>query len=231
MARGIKYQARYRHVLTRQGLDMATTHKKGFIYLIEQVSLYDTTFRDGAQTEGVSFSTEDKLEILSHLDAFGIDFVEGGYPGSNPKDKAFFKAARQVELKQLQTGGLRLHLQDQASWPGRTRRIQVAARGEHRVGLHLRQVLGPACDEGAGRLAGGEPGASSRTASLSLRKEGQAGHLRRRALLRRLEEQPRVTPCRSWTAAKEAGAEWLVLCDTNGGYLPSEVARGGQAMS
>ena len=64
-----------------------------------QVSLFDTTLRDGAQTEGVSFSTEDKLEILQRLDAFGMDFVEGGYPGSNPKDKAFFKAAEKAELK------------------------------------------------------------------------------------------------------------------------------------
>ena len=64
-----------------------------------QVSLFDTTLRDGAQTEGVSFSTEDKLEILQRLDAFGMDFVEGGYPGSNPKDKAFFKAAEQADLR------------------------------------------------------------------------------------------------------------------------------------
>ena len=64
-----------------------------------QVSLFDTTLRDGAQTEGVSFSTEDKLEILHRLDAFGMDFVEGGYPGSNPKDKAFFKAAEKADLK------------------------------------------------------------------------------------------------------------------------------------
>ena len=64
-----------------------------------QVSLFDTTLRDGAQTEGVSFSTEDKLEILHRLDVFGMDFVEGGYPGSNPKDKAFFKAAEKAAGK------------------------------------------------------------------------------------------------------------------------------------
>ncbi|HQN75558.1 MAG TPA: citramalate synthase, partial [Methanomassiliicoccales archaeon] len=64
-----------------------------------RASIFDTTLRDGAQTEGVSFSTEDKLEILERLDAFGIDFVEGGYPASNPKDKAFFKAAQKVKLK------------------------------------------------------------------------------------------------------------------------------------
>ena len=67
--------------------------------MVDRVSLYDTTLRDGAQTEGVSFSNEDKLDVLSHLDAFGIDFVEGGFPASNPKDKAFFKAAQKMELK------------------------------------------------------------------------------------------------------------------------------------
>ncbi|MBR4697156.1 MAG: citramalate synthase, partial [Candidatus Methanomethylophilaceae archaeon] len=61
--------------------------------------LYDTTLRDGAQTEGVSFSCRDKVEILKRLDAFGMDFVEGGWPGSNPRDDEFFKEASKLELK------------------------------------------------------------------------------------------------------------------------------------
>ena len=62
------------------------------------VYLYDTTLRDGAAREGVSFSLEDKIKILKRLDAFGMHYVEGGYPASNPKDKEFFEAASKIEL-------------------------------------------------------------------------------------------------------------------------------------
>ena len=63
-----------------------------------QVEIYDTTLRDGTQGEGVSFSRDDKVKILRCLDEFGVDYVEGGWPGSNPKDVDFFKAAKDVEL-------------------------------------------------------------------------------------------------------------------------------------
>ena len=66
---------------------------------MSRIFLYDTTLRDGAQTEGVSFSCRDKVEILKRLDAFGMDFVEGGWPGSNPRDDEFFKEASKLELK------------------------------------------------------------------------------------------------------------------------------------
>ena len=54
--------------------------------LASKVAIYDTTLRDGTQSEGVCFSTEDKLDILARLDQFGVDYIEGGWPGSNPKD-------------------------------------------------------------------------------------------------------------------------------------------------
>ena len=64
-----------------------------------QVKLFDTTLRDGAQTEGISFSLEDKLKITKLLDEFGIHYVEGGWPGSNPKDIEYFKAVKSLQLK------------------------------------------------------------------------------------------------------------------------------------
>src|SRR4029450_1359344 len=64
-----------------------------------QISLFDTTLRDGTQSEGLSLSVEDKLKITRVLDGFGIHFIEGGYPGSNPKDIEFFRGAREVKLK------------------------------------------------------------------------------------------------------------------------------------
>ncbi|GAB4540539.1 MAG: citramalate synthase [Thermodesulfovibrionia bacterium] len=66
---------------------------------MRKIEIYDTTLRDGAQTEDISFSVEDKLRILQRLDEFGIHYVEGGWPGANPKDEEFFKKARKIRLK------------------------------------------------------------------------------------------------------------------------------------
>src|SRR5438067_9691963 len=63
------------------------------------IQLFDTTLRDGTQSEGLSLSVEDKLKIAKLLDGFGIHFIEGGYPGSNPKDVEFFRRARELKLK------------------------------------------------------------------------------------------------------------------------------------
>src|SRR5580704_14871811 len=64
-----------------------------------EVKIYDTTLRDGTQGEGISFSVTDKLLIAERLDQFGIDYIEGGFPGSNPRDISFFNEARQLKLK------------------------------------------------------------------------------------------------------------------------------------
>jgi len=64
-----------------------------------KISTFDTTLRDGTQGESVSFSVEDKILITQKLDEFGIDYIEGGWPGSNPKDKEFFAAAAGLKLK------------------------------------------------------------------------------------------------------------------------------------
>ncbi|MCL6444890.1 MAG: citramalate synthase, partial [Alicyclobacillus sp.] len=65
----------------------------------QRVYIYDTTLRDGAQGEGVSFTIADKLEMVRRLDAFGIDYIEGGWPGSNEKDLEFFERLKSVPLK------------------------------------------------------------------------------------------------------------------------------------
>ena len=64
----------------------------------ERVTLYDTTLRDGAQTTGVDFSLEDKLQIISLLDELGIDYIEGGYPGANPTDTELFRQKPKIKL-------------------------------------------------------------------------------------------------------------------------------------
>src|SRR3989338_7793129 len=66
---------------------------------MERIELYDTTLRDGAQSEGISFSVSDKLKICEKLDSLGIGFIEGGWPGANPKDMSFFKKVKSLRLK------------------------------------------------------------------------------------------------------------------------------------
>ena len=66
---------------------------------MDTIELYDTTLRDGAQTWGITFSLEDKLRIAQKLDDIGIDLIEGGYPGSNPKDRKFFRQCKDIPFK------------------------------------------------------------------------------------------------------------------------------------
>ena len=84
------------------------------------LELYDTTLRDGSQGEGVAFSVEDKLIIIEALDRLGIHYIEGGYPGSNPKDIEFFKSAKSLQLQQAAVvpfGSTRIHVINPAKIP------------------------------------------------------------------------------------------------------------------
>ncbi len=87
------------------------------------VQMYDTTLRDGSQGEGISFSVQDKLLIARRLDELGVDFIEGGYPLSNPKDAQFFQDARQLNLQHAKLVAF-----------GMTRRKGIAAKDD--VGLN-----------------------------------------------------------------------------------------------
>src|SRR4028119_1135038 len=91
-----------------------------------QVQIYDTTLRDGAQAEGISFSVADKLKIAQRLDEFGIHFIEGGWPGSNPKDEEFFALAKQQTWKNAQLAAFSM-----------TRRVGVEARED----ANLQKIL------------------------------------------------------------------------------------------
>src|SRR3954453_20108776 len=84
-----------------------------------QIHLFDTPLRDGTQSEGLALSVEDKLKISRVLDGFGIHFIEGGYPGSNPKDVEFFRRARELRLKQARLTAF-----------GSTRRASTAAAAD-----------------------------------------------------------------------------------------------------
>src|SRR5205809_4775665 len=91
-----------------------------------EVEIYDTTLRDGSQGEGISYSVADKLRIAERIDAFGLHYVEGGWPGSNPKDIEFFAAARRKKFKHARLAAF-----------GATRRKGVAVRDDQQVRLLL----------------------------------------------------------------------------------------------
>ena len=185
-----------------------------------QVSLFDTTLRDGAQTEGVSFSTEDKLEILQRLDAFGMDFVEGGYPGSNPKDKAFFKAAEKAELKHTKLVAF-----------GSTRKAGVPAKDDVTMRSLLEantewvSIFGKSWDLHAIKALGVSLEENLEIVSDTvgfLTRSGKRVIFDAEHFFDGWKDNPEYA-MKVLGAARDAGAEWLVLCDTNGGTFPSEV--------
>ncbi len=187
----------------------------------EKVVIYDTTLRDGAQTEGVLFSSEDKLDVLRELDSFGVDFVECGWPGSNPIDDDFFDKAKSVELKKAKmvafgstrrsgTGpedddNLRALVQSPAEWCcifGKAWDFQV----KEALNITLDQNLDMVEDSVRFLVKSGKHVIFDAEHFFDGYKSD------RRYALNVLR------------AAENGGAEWLVLCDTNGGSLPAEVS-------
>ena len=117
------------------------------------ITLYDTTLRDGAQTEGISYSVQDKLRISEKLDHLGVHYIEGGWPGSNPKDEAFFRQAKRLRLRAstLTAFGSTRRSASAAKDPN----LQALLKAETRVitifgkswDLHVRDVLKISLDE------------------------------------------------------------------------------------
>ncbi len=186
-----------------------------------RVSVYDTTLRDGSQGEGVNFSLQDKLLLTKKLDDLGVDFIEGGYPLSNPKDFEYFRAVRELPLKHAQVCAF-----------GMTRKAAVAP--DEDIGLkalidsgtpvvtivgkswdfHITDVLMVTLAENLGMIG------------------SSVGYLKgrgRRVFYDAEHFFDGYTADRAYAldtlrAAARSGAEVLVLCDTNGGTMPERVA-------
>ena len=119
-----------------------------------QIQIYDTTLRDGAQAEDVSFTLEDKLRIAQRLDDFGVHYIEGGWPGSNPRDEAFFqRRARTLRLRHAQHRGLRLDAPRRRQAPATTPTSPCCCEARDARHHHLRQDLGPARARRSAHLA------------------------------------------------------------------------------
>ncbi len=114
---------------------------------MEPILLYDTTLRDGTQGENITFSADEKIKIALRLDDFGIHYIEGGWPGSNPKDMQFFDLAKRVEFRQARLvafGSTR----KPGIQPDEDEQPESADHQQDTDGCHFRQILGSACAKG-----------------------------------------------------------------------------------
>ncbi|MGZ8618339.1 MAG: citramalate synthase [Actinomycetota bacterium] len=186
-----------------------------------RVELYDTTLRDGAQGTGFSYSIEDRLRILHKLDQLGVPFIEGGWPGANPRDTEFFKLATKEDLRTstLTAFGMTRKAGERVEDSAVLRDL-LDAGTEYvcLVGkswdLHVTEAPRTDLDEGVAMV---------RDSIAFLRNQGRRVFFDAEHFFDGYRSDP-VFAMRVLEAAQEAGAERLVLCDTNGGMLPFDVA-------
>lgn len=185
------------------------------------ILLYDTTLRDGTQREGLSLSVEDKLRIARELDVLGVHYIEGGWPGSNPKDAEFFARARSLQLAsaRITAFGSTRHARNRCEDDPNIRALvdagtpAVALVGKTSV-LHVEKVLETTREENLRMIA--DSVAYLKGLGKEVVFDGEHffdGY--------RLDPEYALAAAR---AAAEAGADFVVLCDTNGGALPDDVA-------
>ncbi len=183
----------------------------------ERIYIYDTTLRDGQQTPGVDFSVEDKKAIVTLLEELGVDYVEGGYPGANPTDTTFFQKKRTTRARFAAFGMTKRAGVSASNDPGLASLLQAEADAVCFVAkswdYHVRLALGCTNEENLDAIAASV--AAARAAG-------------REALVdcEHFFDGYKANPAYALACAKaahEAGARWVVLCDTNGGTQPSEV--------
>jgi 2-isopropylmalate synthase len=186
------------------------------------IEIYDTTLRDGSQGEGVNFSLEDKLAITRRLDEAGVDFIEGGYPLSNPKDAQYFERVRGLTLSHSRVaafGMTRRRGMTAAADPGMQALLDAGTSVVTIVGktsaFHVAEVLGVSREENLAMV--GDTVAHLRIAGREVFYDAE--HFFDGWKLD--PDYARATIL----AAAAAGATRIVLCDTNGGTLPDEVTR------
>ena len=186
-----------------------------------KVSLYDTTLRDGTQGEGISFSLLDKVRIAEKLAGFGMDYIEGGWPGSNPKDLAFFAEARKLDL-----GGAKL-----AAF-GSTRRAGIDASDDPQIAQLLEAetpvvtIFGKSWKLQVDKVLGvphAENLAMIGDSVSFLKSHGREVFYDAEHFFDGYKEDAQFAMA-TLAAAADGGADMLVLCDTNGGTMPDEIA-------
>jgi 2-isopropylmalate synthase len=186
-----------------------------------QVELYDTTLRDGAQGTGLSYSIEDRLRILHKLDQLGVPYIEGGWPGANPRETEFFKLATKETLATatLTSFGMTRRAGERAEDSAVLRELldtgtEVVCLVGKSSALHVREALRAELADGVSMV---------RDSVAFLRSQGRRVFFDAEHFFDGYRADPAFS-LSVLAAAEEAGAERLVLCDTNGGMLPSDVA-------
>ena len=182
------------------------------------VHLFDTTLRDGAQTQGVDFGVADKIAIAQALDRLGIDYLEGGWPGANPTDDAFFAAPPDLARTRLVAFGMtRRPGRSAANDPGLAALVNSPAQTLCIVGkawdFHVDKALGISREENLAMIRDSVAHLAANKAEVLFDAEHFFDGF----------ESDRVYALECLTAALQAGARWIVLCDTNGGALPDRV--------
>ena len=187
---------------------------------MEKIKLYDTTLRDGMQAEGVSFSLEDKLSIARCLDELGLDYIEGGYSASNPKEMQFFAEAAKLGLKNSKIvafGSTRradAKVSDDASLNAILAcKTQAATLVGKSWDMHVTAVLGCSLDENLQLCADSVE---------FLKKQGIETVFDAEHFYDGYRKNPEYA-MKVLAAAADAGADVLVLCDTNGGSMPDQI--------
>lgn len=185
------------------------------------IEIYDTTLRDGCQAEDIAFTVEDKLRISERLDEFGVRYIEGGWPGSNPRDEAFFKAAKKLHLKQAQIAAF-----------GATRRAGIKASDDQNLKMLLQAetpvvaIVGKTWDLHVRddlHISKAQNFEVIRDSISFLKRHVDTVIFDAEHFFDGFHENAEfgVECCR---VAAEAGADLICLCDTNGGRLPHEIA-------
>jgi 2-isopropylmalate synthase len=185
----------------------------------ERLSLFDTTLRDGAQMTGVDFSLEDKRQIAGLLDDLGVDYIEGGYPGANPLDTEFFAKRPPLRARFAAFGMTRRQGRSVDNDPGVAALLEadcdmvtfVAKSWDYQVRVALRSTL----EDNIAAITQSVAAARAKGREVAIDCEHFFDGYK--------ANKEYALQCAK--AAFEAGARWIVLCDTNGGTLPHEVER------
>lgn len=185
----------------------------------ERLFLFDTTLRDGQQTQGVQFSTAEKRQIAAALDGLGVDYIEGGWPGANPTDSDFFAQAPRTRATMTAFGmtkrvGRSAENDDvlAAVLDAGTPAVCLVGKAHE---FHVTTALGVSLDENLEAI---------RASFAHLRAKGREAILDAEHFFDGYRANPAYA-LSCLRAALEEGARWVVLCDTNGGTLPAEVGR------
>lgn len=193
--------------------------------MAERILIFDTTLRDGAQTRGIDFTVADKIAIARALDDMGVDYIEGGWPGANPTDNAFFadlptlNAAKSVAFGMTRRGG-----RSTSNDPGLVAVLDAEVDATCLVGktwdFHVETALGVGLDENLEMITSSLKAVAERDRQPMFDCEHFFDGMK--------NNPDYALACVK--AAIDGGAEWVILCDTNGGAMPEDIRKGVEAV-